>query len=376
MLRPLEASFEGDRSITAYPDNPILLGRAIDPSDTAPQPTALKFVSKVVSRKHALLVYQDRKLYLQDTKSSSGTFLNEQRLSPQGTESAKVELRSGDIIRMGEDCEVNGVMHKSVAMTLYFVDGESAVGLPKSTILSPGHVRMSMNSLPPSAGGGGLSMSTSNLNRSDASLSSARSNDMINMGETQIEPYMETGGDLQFRLDVDNEFNAIWTSLTQGLDSQSVRHLKHVSKAHALSMMTQGIYAAYSAGSGSGIYGSQTELSSSNPRQSFQNYLGSPHSSEGTVTDTSGGSGGGGGIGLGLSGRLQTARMSRLPGSPGNLLLNSSRVRQSSALSASSNTSSTTPASPAPLSAPVLGSNPSLSPGRNTHHTIARSPLV
>ena len=47
-------------------------------------------------------------VYLRDTKSSSGTFVNGKRLSPMGVESEKVELKEGDQISLGEDCEVDG----------------------------------------------------------------------------------------------------------------------------------------------------------------------------------------------------------------------------------------------------------------------------
>ncbi|OUM61728.1 hypothetical protein PIROE2DRAFT_44935, partial [Piromyces sp. E2] len=45
--------------------------------------------------------------YIKDTGSSSGTFLNGKRLSPQGQESTFFELNNGDVIKLGEDCQVN-----------------------------------------------------------------------------------------------------------------------------------------------------------------------------------------------------------------------------------------------------------------------------
>jgi hypothetical protein len=42
-------------------------------------------------------------LYIRDTKSSSGTFLNHVRLSPAGNESGPVELHDGDIVQLGVD---------------------------------------------------------------------------------------------------------------------------------------------------------------------------------------------------------------------------------------------------------------------------------
>lgn len=42
-------------------------------------------------------------MYIRDTKSSSGTFLNHVRLSPAGNESRPVELNDGDIVQLGVD---------------------------------------------------------------------------------------------------------------------------------------------------------------------------------------------------------------------------------------------------------------------------------
>lgn len=42
-------------------------------------------------------------MYIRDTKSSSGTFLNHIRLSPAGNESGPVELHDGDIVQLGVD---------------------------------------------------------------------------------------------------------------------------------------------------------------------------------------------------------------------------------------------------------------------------------
>ena len=45
--------------------------------------------------------------YLQDTKSSNGTFINSQRLSRGSEESPPCELLSGDIIQFGVDVTEN-----------------------------------------------------------------------------------------------------------------------------------------------------------------------------------------------------------------------------------------------------------------------------
>lgn len=45
--------------------------------------------------------------YLQDTKSSNGTFINSQRLSRGSEESPPCEIMSGDIIQFGVDVTEN-----------------------------------------------------------------------------------------------------------------------------------------------------------------------------------------------------------------------------------------------------------------------------
>lgn len=62
------------------------------------------FKSKVVSRRHAeLSVDEEGKWYIQDVKSSSGTFINHIRLSPPNETSERVQLRDSDILQLGVD---------------------------------------------------------------------------------------------------------------------------------------------------------------------------------------------------------------------------------------------------------------------------------
>ncbi|KAI8335636.1 SMAD/FHA domain-containing protein [Choanephora cucurbitarum] len=64
----------------------------------------MSFKSKVVSRCHCeIFIQEDGKIYLRDTKSSSGTFLNHVRLSPAGSESKPTEIHDGDIVQLGVD---------------------------------------------------------------------------------------------------------------------------------------------------------------------------------------------------------------------------------------------------------------------------------
>ncbi|CAO3656510.1 unnamed protein product [Mucor fragilis] len=78
----------------------------------------MSFKSKVVSRCHCeVWVETDGKLYIRDTKSSSGTFLNHVRLSPAGSESRPVELHDGDLVQLGVDFQGGREeMYRSVKM--------------------------------------------------------------------------------------------------------------------------------------------------------------------------------------------------------------------------------------------------------------------
>lgn len=77
-------------------------------------------------------------LFLKDTKSSNGTFVNNSRLSEGGKESSPREVCSGDIVQFGVDVVENNrrVTHGCVIVTLklYLPDGKEA----KSKRLSAG----------------------------------------------------------------------------------------------------------------------------------------------------------------------------------------------------------------------------------------------
>ena len=61
------------------------------------------FDCKVLSRQHAMLIYEEGHFYLVDTGSSNGTFVNNIRLSKSGEESKMTEIFSNDILRLGSD---------------------------------------------------------------------------------------------------------------------------------------------------------------------------------------------------------------------------------------------------------------------------------
>ena len=108
---PMNDSFEFEKIISLDSNCPttFILGRCKSNSESTR--SNLLFHSRVVSRNHALLFFKNDKLYLKDTKSSSGTFVNSKRLSSIGEESLPFEILDGDMIMLGEDCTSEGGIH-------------------------------------------------------------------------------------------------------------------------------------------------------------------------------------------------------------------------------------------------------------------------
>ena len=74
------------------------------------------------------------KFYIQDTKSSNGTFLNGNRLGKSNEDSSPYELTSGDIIQFGVDVTENTkkVTHGciTVEVRLFHRPGVEAINKP------------------------------------------------------------------------------------------------------------------------------------------------------------------------------------------------------------------------------------------------------
>ncbi|XP_032827447.2 sarcolemmal membrane-associated protein isoform X3 [Petromyzon marinus] len=108
-----------------YLDESVKIGRSV--ARCRPSPNNATFDCKVLSRNHALLWFENDKFYLQDTKSSNGTFVNNQRLSKGSEESAPYEILSGDVIQFGVDVMENSrrVTHSCIisAVKLFLPDG-------------------------------------------------------------------------------------------------------------------------------------------------------------------------------------------------------------------------------------------------------------
>jgi len=89
------------------PNHVLKIGRFTDRHQRMASPSSptsledIRFRSKVVSRNHAELWQEDGVLYIKDTASSSGTFLNQMRLAPQNVPSGPVKLKDGDCLQLG-----------------------------------------------------------------------------------------------------------------------------------------------------------------------------------------------------------------------------------------------------------------------------------
>ena len=94
---------------TAGPGSQLVIGRytervreAISKLPENYHPVVFK--SKVISRTHGCFkVDSSGNWYVKDVRSSSGTFLNRQRLSPASTLSRDIPLHDGDILQLGMD---------------------------------------------------------------------------------------------------------------------------------------------------------------------------------------------------------------------------------------------------------------------------------
>src|SRR6185437_761084 len=92
-LTPMNATFEKKQiNVPFFPDV-LRIGRQTN-AKTVPTPVNGYFDSKVLSRQHAeIWAERNGKVWIRDVKSSNGTFVNGQRLSPENRESEPHELR-------------------------------------------------------------------------------------------------------------------------------------------------------------------------------------------------------------------------------------------------------------------------------------------
>lgn len=115
-LHPLNNSFL-PKHIPLPPQQRVKIGRRKN-AETVPAERNGYFESKVLSRQHAEVWEESGKIFIKDLKSSSGTFVNEIRLSAEGFESEPFELRTGDIVEFGIDIighDNRTVIHQKVS---------------------------------------------------------------------------------------------------------------------------------------------------------------------------------------------------------------------------------------------------------------------
>lgn len=130
ICRPNSHPFQ-ERTLTL--DQPVKVGRSV--ARARATATNAIFDCKVLSRHHAVLWFDNGKFYLQDTKSSNGTFVNNNKLS--SSDSEPHEVCSGDIVQFGVDVVENNrkVTHCCIVATLklYLADGKEAKASPSIT---------------------------------------------------------------------------------------------------------------------------------------------------------------------------------------------------------------------------------------------------
>ncbi|KAI0222371.1 hypothetical protein LSAT2_026382 [Lamellibrachia satsuma] len=133
--RPNSHPFQ-DRRVSLH--ETVKVGRSV--ARARPAPNNAIFDCKVLSRNHAQLWYEDGRFLLQDTKSSNGTFINNQRLSKGSEESQHHEIFSGDVVQFGVDVMENSrrVTHSCIIalIQLYLPDGTEATNSHKNPFLS------------------------------------------------------------------------------------------------------------------------------------------------------------------------------------------------------------------------------------------------
>lgn len=102
------SSAEDPKSLCLVPLNDASLPRWIYPGSrvrVGRHAPWLQAKSMVISRNHCELFHDIDSFYVVDVGSTSGTFLNGNRLSEAGFKGQPVALRSGDILQLGIDCE-------------------------------------------------------------------------------------------------------------------------------------------------------------------------------------------------------------------------------------------------------------------------------
>ncbi|PCH39624.1 hypothetical protein WOLCODRAFT_110944 [Wolfiporia cocos MD-104 SS10] len=124
-LYPLNDSFV-PKHISLLNGQHVKIGRQTN-AKTVPAERNGFFDSKVLSRQHAEVWEEAGEIYIKDVKSSNGTFINGERLSPEGVESDPFKLKSDDVVEFGIDIvgeDNKTIIHHKVAARVMCVFSE------------------------------------------------------------------------------------------------------------------------------------------------------------------------------------------------------------------------------------------------------------
>ncbi|GAA5915241.1 uncharacterized protein JCM6883_002371 [Sporobolomyces salmoneus] len=122
-LTPLNNTFVPKQISLDPPGVKVKIGRQTN-AKTVPNGTNGYFDSKVLSRAHAEVWSEENKVFIKDVKSSNGTFINGERLSPESAESDIFELHTDDVVEFGIDIltdDTKTIVHHKVAAKVHLV---------------------------------------------------------------------------------------------------------------------------------------------------------------------------------------------------------------------------------------------------------------
>ncbi|KAJ3308858.1 hypothetical protein HDV04_000738 [Boothiomyces sp. JEL0838] len=191
-----------EKTFTINGTKPIEIGRQTAAGEVGTS-HFIKFDSRVISRKHAEFQLVENKLCIRDTKSSSGTYINGKRLSPQGMFSDYIEIFPTDDINFGEDCVVDGTSYKAVSIKVILPQSQGTPPMPALVPLQT--VAPKTKIMKP---GGSISSLTSSQWDAKSDNNSVRDDNQE-----------------MYHADVDVEFDAIWQGINQGLEPHVRKYL-------------------------------------------------------------------------------------------------------------------------------------------------------
>ena len=117
-LLPMTGTFERKQIVIPYFPEVLRIGRQTN-AKTVPTAVNGYFDSKVLSRQHAeVWAERNGKIWIRDVKSSNGTFVNGNRLSPENRDSDPHELRESDTLELGIDIvseDQKSIVHHKVS---------------------------------------------------------------------------------------------------------------------------------------------------------------------------------------------------------------------------------------------------------------------